>query len=392
MMIRADRTAKEGRIRVCILAPSLRLLGGQSRQAAYLLETLFHEPALKMSFIPHDPILPGVLRRLQGVKYVRTIVTTAMYLALLAVRLPRVDVVHAFSASYYSYLLSVLPAILFARVYHKQVVLNYRSGEAEDHLKRWRLTAAPTMRLATAIVVPSDYLADVFARFGLVAHPLANILDLSLFRFRQRTPLRPVFLCTRLLEPLYNVGCVLRAFAAIQKRYPEASLTIAGDGSMRSELEQLSLDLGLQRTEFIGKVPYEAMPRLYDAADVYLNGNTIDNAPASIIESFASGLPVVSTDAGGIPYILTHEETGLMVKCDDHEAMAASAMRLLENGALASRLARNARAWVEGAFSQVAVRQQWLSLYERLSGEQRTRNHPVDGERTCEGIAEEGAR
>ena len=126
-------------------------------------------------------------------------------------------------------------------------------------------------------------------------------------------------------------------------------------------------DLGLRHTKFIGRVPFEAMPDLYDAADIYLNANDIDNTPASILESFASGLLVVTTEAGGIPYILEHERTGLMVKCGDHEALAASAIRLLEDPVLASRLARNARESVP-FFHSAAVCEEWLSLYRELTG------------------------
>ncbi len=143
--------------------------------------------------------------------------------------------------------------------------------------------------------------------------------------------------------------------------------TIAADGSLRSDLEQYANDLGLRQTEFIGRVPFEAMPDLYDAADIYLNANDIDNAPTSILESFASGLPVVTTEAGGIPYILEHERTGLMVKCGDHEALAASAIRLLEDPVLASRLAHNARESVR-PFTLPAVSDSWLSLYHELTG------------------------
>jgi glycosyltransferase involved in cell wall biosynthesis len=272
-----------------------------------------------------------------------------------------------FSAAYYSYLLSVMPVILIAKMFGKPIILNYRSGEAEDHLEHWRLTAVPSMRLVDAIVVPSNYLVGVFERFGLPARAIFNIVELDRFRFRERSPLRPLFLCSRLLEPLYNVGCVLRAFASIQRRYPEACLTIAADGWMRPELEQLARDLGLQNTRFIGRVPFEKMPNLYDAADIYLTASNLDNMPGSITESFASGLPVVTTDAGGIPYILTHEETGLMVRCGDHQALAASAIRLLEDPELASRLARNA---CESArrFTWPAVRSEWLALYREVTG------------------------
>jgi glycosyltransferase involved in cell wall biosynthesis len=383
-----DENGQSSRIRVCIVAPSLDVLGGQSRQAALLLAGLRDEPTLEVGFIPHNPRLPGVLRKLQNVKYVRTLVATLYYCGMLLVRIPRYDVIHVFSAAYYSYLLWVMPAILIARMYGKHSILNYRSGEAEDHLERWRLTAVPTMRIADEIVVASGYLVSVFARFGLQARVVLNIVELARFRFRDRAPVRPVFLSTRLLEPLYNVSCILRAFASIQKRYPEASLTIAADGSMRSHLEQLASDLDLRHARFIGGVPFEAMPDLYDAADIYLNANDIDNTPVSILESFASGLLVVTTEAGGIPYILEHERTGLMVKCGDHEALAASAIRLLQDPALTVELARNARESVL-SFTRAAVCDEWLSLYRKLTAQKVARLGLVSG-KSFEAIAPGG--
>ena len=353
------------RLRVLMVAPSLDMLGGQSRQCARLRGQLQEEPSLEVSFQPVNPRLPGSLRRLQSVKYVRTVVTTLAYWAQLAARAWRCDILHVFSASYYSYMLSAMPAVLLGRLYGKKVILNYRSGEAEDHLRNWR-TAVPTIRLADAVVVPSGYLVDVFERFGLKARAIHNIVELDRFRFRERQPLRPVFLTSRLLEPLYNVGCVLRAFALVQKQVPEASLTVAGEGWMRAELEQLARDLGLRHTKFIGGVPFEGMPDMYDGADIYLTATDLDNMPSSIVECLAAGLPVVTTDAGGIPYIVKHEETCLMIARDDHEAMAAGALRLLADGELAARIARNAREHCR-KFSWPAVRREWLKLYHELA-------------------------
>jgi glycosyltransferase involved in cell wall biosynthesis len=363
----AARGAGGGRLRVLVVAPSLRIKGGQSRQAVRLMTGLAAEPSLEIGFLPHDPQLPGPLGLLQRIKYVRTAVTTALYVLLLLARVPRYDIIHVFSAAYWAYLLSAAPAVLVARLYGKKSVLNYRSGEAEDHLPNWPRTAAPTMRLADVIVVPSGYLVEVFARHGLHARSIYNIVELERFRYRERRPLRPVFLVSRLLEPLYNVACVLRAFRLIQARYPEARLTVAADGYLRPELERLAFDeLRLRNTEFIGFVPFEEMPAMYDAADVYLTATNIDNMPSSVTECMASGLPVVTTDAGGIPYIVTHEETCLMVARDDHEAMAASAFRLLEDPELAARLTRRARE-ESRKFTWPAVRDEWLRLYRELA-------------------------
>jgi glycosyltransferase involved in cell wall biosynthesis len=353
-------------IKVCLLAPSLEFIGGQSRQAVRLLAAFQDEASLRVDFIPHDPRLPRPFLWLQRIKYVRTVVTTLMYWIILAARLHRYDLIHIFSASYYSYLLSVAPAIVIGKLYGKKVILNYRSGEAEDHLQHWPRTTVPVMKMADAIVVPSGYLVDVFARYGLYAQTISNIVELERFQFRERVPVRPVFLCSRSLEPLYNVGCALRAFQLIQERYPEARLTIAADGSQRAELEQLAKDLQLRGVAFIGSVPFESMPELYDAADIYLNTNNIDNMPASILECFASGLLAVTTDAGGIPYILRHEETGLMVSCGDYKGVAENALRLLSDPHLASRLAHNARRSVRRC-TPGAVREAWAHLYEDLA-------------------------
>ena len=354
------------RLRVLMVAPSLDMLGGQSRQCARLRGNLEAEPSLKVGFQAVNPRLPGPLRHLQSIKYVRTVSTTALYWAQLLIRAAQYDILHIFSASYYSYLLSAMPAILLGKLYGKKVILNYRSGEAEDHLQNWR-TALPTIRLADVVVVPSGYLVDVFARFGVKARAISNIVELDRFNFRERQPLRPVFLTSRLLEPLYNVGCVLRAFALIQKRVPEAKLTVAADGWMRHELEQLARHLGLRNAEFIGGVPFEDMPEMYNSADIYLTATDLDNMPSSIVECLAAGLPVVTTDAGGIPYIVTHEETCLMIARNDHEAMAAAALRLLEDPEFAARIARHAREHCR-RFSWPVVQQEWLKLYHEVVG------------------------
>ena len=356
------------RLRVLIVAPSLDILGGQSRQAVRLMEGLKREPELEVSFLPHNPRLPGILRSLQRIKYVRTIVTTWYYIALLLWRVRKYDVIHIFCASYYSYSLSAIPALAISRLYGKKSILNYRSGEAEDHLETWR-TAVPTIRWASEVVVPSGYLVDVFARYGLHARAIHNIVELERFTYRERHPLRPVFLTSRLLEPLYNVPCVLRAFAIIQQRYPEARLTIAADGFLRQDLEALARDLELRNAEFIGFVKFDDMPALYDSADIYLSATNIDNMPSSLTESMACGLNVVTTDGGGaIPYIMTNEVTGLIVARDDHKALAAAAIRLLNDNDFALKLVRKAHESTR-KFTWPHIRDQWLDLYRELVNE-----------------------
>lgn len=352
-------------LRVLIVAPSLDILGGQAVQAARLMARLGDEPSLEIGFLPINPRLPGGLRKLQAIKYVRTIATSLLYVATLLARVRRYDVIHVFSASYFSFVLAPTPAILIAKLYGKKVMLNYHSGEAEDHLTRWR-SAIPVIRWADEIAVPSEYLVRVFARFGLRARAICNTIETEAFRFRARRSLRPVFLSNRNLETHYGVDRVLRAFAIIQQRFPEARLTVAGDGKERPALEQLARELNLRNVGFMGQVDHAKVFPLYDAADIYLNGSEIDNQPLSLLEAFACGLPVVTTDAGGIPDIVTHERTGMLVKRGNYQAMADAAIRLLEDAQLAERITSQGREECR-KYSWNAVRNQWLELYTELA-------------------------
>ena len=370
---KADFTEKP--IRILVVAPSLRILGGLALQAKYLLEHMSREPLCQVTFVPHNPRFPGPLRLLQKIKFLRTVLASLIYCANLMVRVPRHDIIHVFSASYYSFLLAFAPAILIGRLFGKKVILNYHSGKAEVHLRWWR-TAVPIIKLADELIVPSPYLVELFSKFGLRAYAISNVLD-ERFRFRERQPLRPIFLSNRNLYPLYNVACILRAFAQIQQKFPDAKLTIAGDGPQRKELESLARKLKLRNVEFRGHVPPEKMWEFYDEADIFLNSSNIDNMPGSILESFACGTPVVSTNAGGIRWIVNHGRTGLLVPKNDDKAMASLAIRLLETPELAQSLARNAYQECP-AYKWEAVREKWLTAYQRLAGREASTDTRVD--------------
>jgi len=338
------------------------IVGGQAVQAVRLIEHLKQEPSVTVDFLPVNPRLPGVLRRLQSIKYVRTITTSILYWLNLITKIPYFDVIHVFSASYFSFLLAPAPAIIVARLFGKRIVLNYHSGEAEDHLRRWPRTSIPLLKIADEIVVPSPYLVRVFAKFGLTAKAIFNVIDFNKLTFRKRGALRPLFLSNRNLEAHYGVDVVLRAFAIIQERFPSASLKVAGEGACRGALQDLAAELNLSNVEFIGSVTRERMAELYNQADCFLNGSRIDNQPLSILESFASGLPVLTTNAGGIPDLVTDGETALVVAIDDHDALARNAINLIEQPELADRIVSKARDEC-GRYTWEAVRNEWLNAY-----------------------------
>jgi len=253
-----------------------------------------------------------------------------------------------------------------SKLYGKKILLNYHSGEAEDHLRRWPRSTRTMFKLVDKIVVPSEYLVRVFAKFGFEAIAIFNIIDLDKFEFRQRTRLRPVFLSNRNLEAHYGVDDLLRAFAYIQREIPDAVLTVVGDGSQRNALENLATELHLANTNFTGRVEHDEINRQYSASDIYLNASKIDNQPLSILEAFACGLPVVTTDAGGIPDIVTDEITGFLVPIGDYQALAARALKLLTHQEIAEPMTNRARAECT-RYTWTVVCPQWLDMYHSVA-------------------------
>jgi L-malate glycosyltransferase len=349
------------RLSIAIVAPSLSILGGQAVQASRLVEAWNGDRDVKAWLVPVNPLPPAWLRPLTRIKYVRTLITQLIYWPLLVRQLRRADVVHTFSASYASFLLAPLPAVLIARALGRPVVMNYRSGEGPDHLRRSRL-ARRILRTVDRNVVPSPFLEEALASHEIDSQIIPNIIDRERFRFRLREPLRPKLVSTRNFEPLYNVACTLRAFARVQRRYPEATLTLVGGGSEERSLRRLVSRLELENVTFAGRSAPEAIWRYYADADIYVQTPIIDNMPTSVLEAYSSGLPVVSTEAGGVPAMLTNGVDGLLAPLDDEAKIAGQIFRLLEDSGFARRVALAAHEATD-AFTWDRVRERWLAVY-----------------------------
>ena len=365
------------RYKVALVAPSMEILGGQAVQADRLIRAWRADPDVEAWLVPINPVPAGPLGHATRIKYVRTFMTQLAYWPMLLRELRCADIVHVFSASYWSFLLAPFPAVVTAKLLGKPVVMNYRSGEAPDHLRRSTIARA-TLRWVDCNAVPSRFLQEVFSAHGIPAEVIPNIVDLDRFAFHQRGPLRPLLLSTRNFEPLYNVACTLQTFRLVQERYPDATLTLVGGGSQEQSLRALARELGLRNVRFAGRVPPDDIWRYYAEADIYLQTPDIDNMPSSVLEAFASGCAVVSTNAGGVPAILTDSVHGCLVPCNDHEAAAQRIVSVLENPDLAARLTGRARRSCE-AYRWDAVRTQWLALYRQLLDHGAPSRHAVRG-------------
>jgi L-malate glycosyltransferase len=343
--------------KIAVVATSMNLIGGQSIQAKRLLDAFANDENIELFFIPNNP-----QTAFQNVKFLRTIFTSLKFWSLLFSQVRKADIVHVFSSAGSGYIIATLPPLLFAKVYGKIVILNYHSGELEEHIKRRKFTALPTMKMFDEIIVPSQFLVDVFAKFGLQAKAIFNFAGSKQFAFKERKPVRPVFLSNRNFEAHYNISDILRAFQIIQKSLPESNLIVAGFGTEEAKLKQFAKDLNLANVEFIGKIANDEMPEIYNQADIYLNASIVDNMPLSFIEAFACGLPIVSYATGGIPYIVETGKTGVLVKQNDYKALANEAIKLLENQDLTRQIISNAHEEVK-KYSFDEVKGEWRNAY-----------------------------
>jgi glycosyltransferase involved in cell wall biosynthesis len=166
---------------------------------------------------------------------------------------------------------------------------------------------------------------------------------------------------------MYNVACVLRAFDRVQARYPEATLTIVGGGSEEAALRNLAQLLNLRGVMFAGRVAPSEISWDYAGADLYVQTPRIDNMPLSVLEAFASGLPVVSTAVGGVPAILTHGVHGLLAPDNDDRAVAAHILALLASPEHARQMAAAAFQSC-AAYEWSAAREGWLAAYHAVCG------------------------
>jgi glycosyltransferase involved in cell wall biosynthesis len=348
-------------IRVAVVAPTLRFVGGQAVQAELLLRQWQADSEVDAEFIPVNPSLGRWFSWVEKLALVRTIARQPLYLVSLWRGLKRVELAHIFSASYSSFLLGPLPAWCVARLLGKRTLINYRSGACRDHLRKSYI-ARSVLQRTDRIVVPSGYLAAVLREFGVRAHVVPNIVDLSQFAYRTRNPLRPHLVCTRGFHPFYGIDVVVRAFQEVQKSFPQAQLDLVGGGPLENQIRQLVAELDLSGINFVGVVSRQQIGLCYHGADIFVNASNVDNMPVSILEAFASGTPVVSTAPEGIRYVVEHERTGLLSQVGDAHALAVNVIRVLRDADLAKRLALKANQEME-KYQWRAVRAMWLEVY-----------------------------
>ena len=355
-------------LRIALVGPLPPPEGGMANQTHQLRELLQLEGAQVTVVRVNAPYRP---RWIGGVRGIRALFRLAPYLAELWQVSRNVDVVHIMANSGWSWHLVAAPAVWIARLAGVPSIVNYRGGEAEAFLQRSANVVLPTLRRASGLAVPSGFLQQVFGRRGIHSDIVPNIIDIERFRpgSAEQKPAFPHLVVARSLEGIYDIPTALRAFSLVRKEVPAAKLTIAGSGPELEALRSLASELGIQdAVEFCGRLDRTRMAELYRRATVVMNPSRVDNMPNSVLEAMASGVPLVTTDAGGIPFIVRNDVTGLIVRAGDFAAMASAVLRLLKDDECAQRLRDAALSDVQ-QYTWPRIRQQWAAVYASvLSG------------------------
>jgi L-malate glycosyltransferase len=347
------------------LPPPSGGMANQTRQLANLLAQEGVEVAVVQVNAAYRPAWIG------SVRVIRALFRLVPYLLQLWRVAGRVQLFHIMANSGWAWHFFAAPAIWIGKMRGVPIVVNYRGGSAEDFFSRSFFWIKPTMRRVDRLIVPSEFLQQVFKKFGLVAEVVPNVVDLKRFApdaaIKEAIAKGPHIIVTRNLEPIYDIGTALRALSIVKRSWPDARMTIAGSGPDRDMLMALARALDLEASVlFTGRLDNERMATVYQQAELFVNSSVVDNMPNSILEALASGVPVVTTDVGGIPFLVEHDKTAILVSPRDPEAMAVALIDLLNSPAKARRLANAGRDYVQ-RYTWESVRARLFDVYSSLA-------------------------
>ena len=248
-----------------------------------------------------------------------------------------------------------------------RIVMWLHGGAIPEFMARYPNWTKRVLGRADFLVAPSEFLARIVVPYGLRATVIPNVIEIGAYRYRHRAAVSPRLFWMRNLHPIWNPEMAIRVLARLKQTVANATLVLAGpDKGSRSDVENLAKKLEVaDSVRLTGFLDRAGKTREGDAADIFINTNRIDNMPVAIVEACAMGLPVVSTDVGGIPDLLTEGESGLLVPDDDEQAMTDAILCLLNNPKMAARLSANGLQVAECS-SWNHVRREWETLFEMM--------------------------
>lgn len=249
------------------------------------------------------------------------------------------------------------------RMSNRKYIPILHGGNLPDRLKRHPYLCKLIFENSYKNVTPSHYLLEAFENAGFSnLRYIPNTIEIKAYPFKERRSIKPNLLWVRSLASIYNCPMALRVMSLLQKNIPDVQLTMVGPDkeNLLPELQKQVQDQKLNIV-FKGKLEKSVWLELSKNFDIFINTTHSDNMPVSLIEAMALGLPIVSTNVGGIPFLLENEVTALLVNDDDAQGMASAVERILTDTELRERIIRNARQKAS-EYDWNEVKSKWLEL------------------------------
>lgn len=258
-------------------------------------------------------------------------------------------------------------ASLLCKIFKLPLIMVLHGGNLPEFIEKYPRWTKRVLRRANSLVAPSPFLAKKIGAHGFDIKIVPNVVELDLYPYRERTKLGPRLLWMRSFHPIYNPQMAIDVLAELRKSHPNATLIMAGvDKGLEPEIKKMVSEMGLsEKVSFPGFLNAEKKAQIFSEADVFLNTNRADNMPVSVVEACACGLPVVSTNVGGLPFLITDGENGLLVENENAPEMVEAVRSLLENPELAQKISQGGRTLAEHS-GWTAVRRGWEKLFAEV--------------------------
>lgn len=215
-------------------------------------------------------------------------------------------------------------------------------------------------------VAPSKYLLDAFKNKGFDTVYIPNSIEMDKFPFKLRKKIKLKLLWVRAFHKTYNPTLAVRVVEILKNQYKDVTLCMVGpkkDSSLK-EVKELAFALDLsENIVYTGVLPRNEWHKLSVNYDIFINTTNIDNMPVSVIEAMALGLPVVSTNVGGLPFLIEHNIDGILIEKNNARALADSVLYLINHPEDAQQIALNARKKAEN-FDSTKVVKQWREILD----------------------------
>jgi len=249
------------------------------------------------------------------------------------------------------------------RILHLSYIPILRGGMLPGRLKKSPKLCKKLFNGAKHNIAPSMYLYEAFSAEGYTnLKYIPNTIEIKNYDFLLRKEIKVNLLWVRSFSEIYNPALAIKIVEALIKKGVTTSLTMVGPdvGGLLEQCKRIVEEKNLPIT-FTGKLSKEAWIALSKEYDVFINTTNFDNTPVSVIEAMALGLPVITTNVGGIPYLVDENKTGILVNPNDEHLFVEKIIYLLNHPLEAENLSVNARNLVE-TFDWEKVKTKWNAI------------------------------